>query len=139
MEKINLLYILSMTSLILFTLSLLFVKHCENMQTHSDCIIVETNHHTNISNAPNDYKNGNESLKYYLQSLWRNSTILHNNFNILINDFRYFRNDFYKLFPKNNYSNFQKKFENLFLNSNRFLIQLSLYINDIGISLQYFE
>jgi hypothetical protein len=128
-----------MTSIILFSLSLLFVKHCEIMQLNSDCIIVETNNYTNTSNLPNDYKNGNDSLKNYLQSLWRNSTSLHKNFIILIKDFKNFRIDFYKLFSKNNYSDFQKKFENLFFNSNKFLIQLNLYINDIGINSQYFE
>jgi hypothetical protein len=139
MEKVNFLYILSMTSLILFSLCLIFTKNCEISQLNSDCIIVETNNYTNTSNFPNDYKNGNDSLKYYLQSLWLNSTSLHENFIILMNDFKNFRIDFYKLFLKNNYSDFQKKFENLFFNSNKFLIQLSLYINDIGINSQYFE
>jgi len=139
MEKLNFLYILSMTSMVLFSLSLLFVKRCEIIQMNSDCIIVQTNNYTNTSNLPNDYENGNDSLKNYLQSLWRNSTSLHKNFIILIKDFKNFRIDFYKLFSKNNYSDFQKKFENLFFNSNKFLIQLSLYINDIGINSQYFE
>jgi hypothetical protein len=139
MEKTNFLYILSMTSLILFSLSLIFIKYCEIKQLNSDYVIVETNNHTNTSNFPNDCKNGNDSLKNYLQSLWQNSTSLHKNFIILIKDFKNFRIDFYKLFSKNNYSDFHKKFENLFFNSNKFLIQLSLYINDIGINSQYFE
>jgi len=139
MVKMNFLYILSMTSLILFSLSLLFVKHCEIIQFNSDCIIVETNNYTNTSNLPNDYKNGNDSLKNYLQSLWRNSTSLHKNFIILMKDFKNFRITFYKVFSKNNNSDFQKEFENLFFNSNKFLIQLSLYINEIGINSQYFE
>jgi hypothetical protein len=139
MVKINFIYILSMTSLILFSLSLIFIKNCEIKHLNSDCIIVETNNYTNISNFPDVCKNGNNSLKIYLQSLWRNSTRLHKNFITLIKDFKNFRIDFYKLFSKNNYSGFQKKFENLFFNSNKFLIQLSLYINDIGINSQYFE
>ncbi len=62
MEKINFLHILSMTSLILFSLSLIFIKHCEIKQLNSDCIIVEANNYTNTSNFLNDYKNGNNSL-----------------------------------------------------------------------------
>jgi hypothetical protein len=54
-------------------------------------------------------------------------------------DFKNFRINFYKEFSKSNYSDFQKEFENLFFNSNKFLIQLSLFINDIGINSQYFE
>jgi hypothetical protein len=101
--------------------------------------MIEANNYTNTSNLPNNYKCGNDTLKNYLQRLWRNSTILHKNFVILVKEFKDLKIESHKLFSMNNITDFQKKFENLFSKSNKFLIQLSIYINDIGINLQYFE